>query len=45
MTGDWMRSSRPNLEAVINAGVHTMIYAGYADYIFNFSQLLFQPLH
>ena len=27
-TGDWMRSSRPLLEAVINAGVRTIIYDG-----------------
>jgi len=35
-TGDWMRSSRSNLETVINAGVHTVIYAGDADYIVNY---------
>jgi carboxypeptidase C (cathepsin A) len=35
-TGDWMRSSRPNLEAVINAGVRTIIYDGDADYILNY---------
>ncbi|KAI0000650.1 Alpha/Beta hydrolase protein [Russula compacta] len=34
-TGDWMRSSSPNLETVINAGVRTIIYAGDADYILN----------
>ncbi len=31
-----MRSSRPNLETVINAGVHTVIYVGDADYILNY---------
>jgi len=36
MTGDWMRSSRPHLEKVINAGVRTVIYAGDADYICNY---------
>jgi len=35
-TGDWMRTSRPNLEKVINAGVRTVIYAGDADYIVNY---------
>jgi hypothetical protein len=35
-TGDWMRSARPNLEAVINAGVRTVIYDGDADYICNY---------
>ena len=35
-TGDWMRSSSPNLEAVINAGVRTVIYAGDADFIVNY---------
>ena len=35
-SGDWMRSSRPNLEAVINAGVRTIIYAGDADFIVNY---------
>ena len=35
-TGDWMRTSRPNLEKVINAGVRTVIYDGDADYIVNF---------
>jgi hypothetical protein len=35
-TGDWMRTARPNLETVINAGVRTVIYAGDADYIVNF---------
>lgn len=35
-TGDLMRSARPNLEAVINAGVRTVIYDGDADYICNY---------
>ena len=36
LTGDWMRSSRPHLEAVIDAGVRTVIYDGDADYIVNY---------
>ncbi|KAI0305240.1 serine carboxypeptidase [Multifurca ochricompacta] len=36
-TGDWMRTSRPNLETVINAGVRTIIYDGDADFILNFN--------
>ena len=35
-TGDWMRSALPNLEAVINAGVRTVIYDGDADFIVNY---------
>ena len=35
-TGDWMRTSLPDLEKVINAGVRTIIYDGDADYIVNF---------
>jgi len=35
-TGDWMRTSLPDLEKVINAGVRTIIYDGDADYICNF---------
>jgi carboxypeptidase C (cathepsin A) len=35
-TGDWMRSSRSDLEMVINAGVRTVIYDGDADYICNY---------
>jgi carboxypeptidase C (cathepsin A) len=35
-TGDWIRSSRSNLELVINAGVRTVIYDGDADYICNY---------
>lgn len=36
-TGDWMRNSRPDLEAVINAGIRTIVYDGDADYIVNFN--------
>jgi carboxypeptidase C (cathepsin A) len=36
-TGDWMRTSLPDLEKVINAGVRTVIYDGDADYILNFN--------
>ncbi|KAI9513319.1 serine carboxypeptidase [Russula earlei] len=35
-TGDWMRSTQPDLETVINAGVRTVIYDGDADYIVNY---------
>ncbi|KAF8072010.1 serine carboxypeptidase [Lyophyllum atratum] len=35
-TGDWMRTSRPDLESVINAGVRTIIFDGDADYILNY---------
>ena len=35
-TGDWIRSSSPDLELVINAGVRTVIYDGDADYICNY---------
>ena len=35
-TGDWMRSSLPNLETVINAGVRTVVHDGDADYICNY---------
>jgi carboxypeptidase C (cathepsin A) len=35
-TGDWMRTSRPDLEKVINEGVRTIIYDGDADFILNF---------
>jgi len=35
-TGDWMRSSSPNLEIVINSGVRTVVYDGDADYICNY---------
>ncbi|KAK7008403.1 carboxypeptidase [Favolaschia claudopus] len=36
-TGDWMRTSLPDLEIVINSGVRVLIYAGDADYIMNFN--------
>ncbi|KAJ7452963.1 serine carboxypeptidase [Mycena galericulata] len=36
-TGDWMRSSLPDLELVINSGVRVTIYDGDADYILNFN--------
>ncbi|KAF8887447.1 serine carboxypeptidase [Gymnopilus junonius] len=36
-TGDWMRSSLPDLEKVINAGVRTIVYDGDADFILNFN--------
>ena len=35
-TGDWTRSSRPNLEKVINSGVRTVLYDGDADFICNY---------
>ena len=35
-TGDWMRTSLPDLEKVINAGVRTVTYTGDADFIVNF---------
>jgi len=35
-TGDFMRSSLPDLEMVINSGVRTVIYDGDADYILNY---------
>ncbi|KZS90557.1 serine carboxypeptidase [Sistotremastrum niveocremeum HHB9708] len=35
-TGDWMLNSAPDLEAVINAGVRTVLYDGDADYILNY---------
>jgi hypothetical protein len=34
--GDWMRSTLPDLETVINSDVRTVIYDGDADYFFNF---------
>jgi hypothetical protein len=52
-SGDWMRSSLPNLETVINSGVRTVVYDGDADYICNYMGVeamvrvnltLFQPL-
>lgn len=36
-TGDWMRNTRPQLEAVINAGIRVVIYAGDADYMCNYA--------
>jgi hypothetical protein len=36
VTGDWMRSTLPALQEVINADVRTVIYAGDADYIVNY---------
>ncbi|KAJ7025919.1 serine carboxypeptidase [Mycena alexandri] len=36
-TGDWMRSSLPDLELVVNSGVRVTIYDGDADYILNFN--------
>ena len=38
-TGDWMRTSRPDLEKVIDAGVRTVLYDGDADYYMNFKGL------
>jgi carboxypeptidase C (cathepsin A) len=35
-SGDWMRSSLPDLETVINSGVRTVIYDGDADFILNY---------
>jgi len=35
-TGDLIRTSLPDLEKVINAGVRTVIYDGDADYLVNF---------
>ncbi|KDN49353.1 hypothetical protein RSAG8_02055, partial [Rhizoctonia solani AG-8 WAC10335] len=35
-TGEWVKSFRPDLEKVINAGVRTLILAGDADYICNY---------
>jgi carboxypeptidase C (cathepsin A) len=35
-TGDWMRTSQPLLEMIINEGVRTVIYDGDADFILNF---------
>ena len=31
-----MKTSRPHLEKVINAGIRTVVYAGDADYICNY---------
>ena len=35
LIGDWMRSSKPYLEKVINAGIRSVIYDSDADYICN----------
>ncbi|KAF6759159.1 alpha/beta-hydrolase [Ephemerocybe angulata] len=35
-TGDWMRSSRGDLESVVNEGVKVLVYCGDADYILNY---------
>jgi carboxypeptidase C (cathepsin A) len=35
-TGDWMRTSRSDLENVINAGVRTVLHEGDADFYLNF---------
>ncbi|KAJ7655896.1 Alpha/Beta hydrolase protein [Mycena rosella] len=35
-TGDWMRTSLPDLEFVIDSGVRMLVYDGDADYILNF---------
>jgi carboxypeptidase C (cathepsin A) len=44
--GDWMRTSLPELETVINAGVRTVIYDGDADYFFNYKgvEAMVRPL-
>ncbi|EGN97802.1 hypothetical protein SERLA73DRAFT_90909 [Serpula lacrymans var. lacrymans S7.3] len=34
-TGDWMRTSKPDLESVIDSGIRVLIYDGDADYILN----------
>ncbi|KAJ7635296.1 Alpha/Beta hydrolase protein [Roridomyces roridus] len=36
LTGDWMRSKLPALDAVVDAGVRVMIYNGDADFIVNY---------
>ncbi|KAJ7646228.1 Alpha/Beta hydrolase protein, partial [Mycena rosella] len=36
-TGDWMRTSLPDLEFVIDSSVRVVIYDGDADYILNFN--------
>ncbi|KZT59335.1 alpha/beta-hydrolase [Calocera cornea HHB12733] len=35
-TGDWMTNSAPYLESVIDSGVRVTLYAGDADYIYNY---------
>ncbi|TBU33355.1 serine carboxypeptidase [Dichomitus squalens] len=34
--GEWMQNSRPMLEAVVDAGIRTVLYVGDADYLFNY---------
>ncbi|KAI0719349.1 serine carboxypeptidase [Cerioporus squamosus] len=34
--GEWMQNSLPTLEAVVDAGVRTILYVGEADYLFNY---------
>ncbi|EGN97785.1 hypothetical protein SERLA73DRAFT_182531 [Serpula lacrymans var. lacrymans S7.3] len=34
-TGDWMRTSKPDLETVINSGVRVLVFDGEVDYILN----------
>ena len=34
--GDWIRSSKPYLENVINEGIRTYLYVGDADYLCNY---------
>ena len=34
--GDWMRSTLPELETVIDSGVRTVLYDGDADFFFNY---------
>ncbi|GLB40492.1 putative peptidase S10 family protein [Lyophyllum shimeji] len=36
-TGDWMRSSKRDLETVIDAGVRVLVFDGDADFILNFN--------
>ncbi|KAJ7019627.1 Alpha/Beta hydrolase protein [Mycena alexandri] len=36
LTGDWMRTSIPDLDFVINSGVRVTLYDGDADYILNY---------
>lgn len=37
--GDWMRSTKPQLEAIIDAGVRVVLYAGDADFLCNYMGL------
>lgn len=34
-TGDWMRSSKPDLESVINSGVRVLIFDGMYHFYFH----------